>query len=49
VYGIIYAYERLKEKEFVKEIKGKNPTFVCVIATSETAKIPGISAAGKKS
>jgi len=47
VYGIIYAYERLKGEEFVEEIKGKNPTFVCVIATSETAKIPGISAAGK--
>ena len=43
----IYAYQREKGERFVEKIRGKNPVFVCVIATTETAKIPGISAAGK--
>lgn len=34
---------------FVKRLKEKRPLFVCIIGTSETAKIPGISAAGKNS
>jgi len=32
---------------FLSRITGKKPLFVCAIATTETAKIPGISAAGK--
>jgi len=34
-------------ERFLSRITGKNPLFVCTIATTETAKIPGISAAGK--
>jgi uncharacterized protein (TIGR00303 family) len=45
--NLIYANEKEKGEKFVKELEGKNPVFVCVIATTETAKIPGISAAGK--
>ena len=47
MYGLIYAYGRERGEKFVKEVKGKKPVFVCVIATTETAKIPGISAAGR--
>jgi uncharacterized protein (TIGR00303 family) len=32
----------------MKELEGKKPLFVCTIATTETAKIQGISAAGEK-
>ncbi len=34
-------------KKFLADIEGMGPAFLCVIATTETAKIPGISAAGK--
>ncbi|MBE3116298.1 TIGR00303 family protein [Candidatus Bathyarchaeota archaeon] len=37
----------LKAKAFLDEIDGKNPLFICTIATTETAKIPGLSAAGQ--
>ena len=47
MYNLIYAYEKEKGKKFIEELRGKDPVFVCVIATTETAKIPGISAAGK--
>ncbi len=33
-------------KNFKKKIEGKKPLFLCVIGNTETAKIPGISAAG---
>jgi len=44
---IILVYNEEKAKRFIKRIEGKNPLFICVIGTTETAKIPGISAAGK--
>lgn len=37
----------LKGEAFLEQISGKKPLFVLTIATSETGKIPGISAAGK--
>lgn len=46
-YDIILFYEEAKGKDFLARIEGKNPLFVCVIGTTETAKIPGLSAAGK--
>lgn len=36
-----------KGEAFLEQISGKKPLFVLTIATSETGKIPGISAAGK--
>lgn len=47
IYGIILAYNETRAKAFIEELRGKNPLFVCTIGTTETAKIPGISAAGK--
>ncbi|MEM2319829.1 MAG: TIGR00303 family protein [Candidatus Bathyarchaeia archaeon] len=44
---IIPFYEETRGKEFLAKIEGKNPLFICVIGTTETAKIPGLSAAGK--
>jgi len=44
---VILAHNTLKAEAFLKGLMGKNPLFVCVISTTETAKIPGISAAGK--
>ncbi|KKL84983.1 hypothetical protein LCGC14_1779830, partial [marine sediment metagenome] len=32
--------------DFVSKVKGKKPLFICVLGNTETAKIPGISAAG---
>lgn len=46
-YDVIFALNEGKCKEFLKEIEGRIPAFICVIGTTETAKIPGISAAGK--
>ncbi|MCR6691711.1 MAG: TIGR00303 family protein [archaeon YNP-LCB-003-016] len=47
IYDIILAYEESKCEDFIKRIEGKKPLFIHVIGTTETAKIPGISAAGK--
>lgn len=44
--GIIVAAEEKLAHEFIEKIWGKQPTFVCTIGNTETAKIPGISAAG---
>ena len=43
---IIIAHNEPKAEEFMSELMGKEPIFICVIANTETAKIPGISAAG---
>jgi uncharacterized protein (TIGR00303 family) len=37
----------LKSKAFLREIESKKPLFLCTIATTETGKIPGLSAAGQ--
>ncbi|MEM2099255.1 MAG: TIGR00303 family protein [Candidatus Bathyarchaeia archaeon] len=44
---VLLVHNELKGEAFLDEISGKKPLFVCTIATTETAKIPGISAAGK--
>ncbi len=46
-FDVVYKSNESKGKAFLEEIQGKKPLFVCTIATTETAKIPGISAAGK--
>src|SRR5512136_2261401 len=46
MYDIILAHSQIKAKEFLERISGKSPLFICTLATSETAKISGISAAG---
>ncbi|MCW4004247.1 MAG: TIGR00303 family protein [Candidatus Bathyarchaeota archaeon] len=43
---VLIANNELKAKAFMEEIEGKNPLFIATIATTETGKIPGLSAAG---
>jgi len=47
IYDVILAHEEASAEAFMKKIEGKKPLFVCVIGSTETAKIPGLSAAGK--
>lgn len=47
IYDVILFHEEDKGREFLMRIEGKNTLFICTIGTTETAKIPGISAAGK--
>jgi uncharacterized protein (TIGR00303 family) len=44
---ILFAYNESKGKTFLEKIIGKKPLFACTLGTTETAKIPGISAAGE--
>lgn len=46
-HDIILAHNETEGERFLKEVEGKSPLFTCVIGTTETAKIPGISAAGR--
>jgi uncharacterized protein (TIGR00303 family) len=46
-FDIIIAYNKQKAEAFLSEIEGKNPLFIATIATTETGKIPGVSAAGQ--
>jgi uncharacterized protein (TIGR00303 family) len=43
---IIFAHNQTKGQAFLKKITGKNPLFMCTLGVTETAKIPGLSAAG---
>jgi uncharacterized protein (TIGR00303 family) len=43
---VLISHNELKAQAFLDEIQGKNPLFICTIATTETGKIPGLSAAG---
>jgi uncharacterized protein (TIGR00303 family) len=47
VFDVLLAHNEFKAEAFIKELDGKKPLFVCTIATTETAKIQGISAAGE--
>jgi uncharacterized protein (TIGR00303 family) len=47
VFDALLFHNEFKAEAFIKELEGKKPLFVCTIATTETAKIPEISAAGK--
>ena len=47
LFDVLLAHNKFKAEAFMKELEGKKPLFVCTIATTETAKIQGISAAGE--
>jgi uncharacterized protein (TIGR00303 family) len=47
ISDIILFHEETRGEAFLRQLEGKNPLFVCTIGNTETAKIPGISAAGK--
>jgi len=47
IFDVLLAHNEFKAEAFINELEGKKPLFVCTIATTETAKIQGISAAGK--
>jgi len=47
VYDIMLVHEENRGEAFLRRLEGKSPLFICTIATTETAKTPGISAAGK--
>lgn len=44
---VILVHGESKGRAFLRRLEGKRPLFICAIGTTETAKIPGISAAGK--
>ncbi|MDR2708324.1 MAG: TIGR00303 family protein [Nitrososphaerota archaeon] len=46
-FDIIIANNKPKAEAFLSEIEDKNPLFIATIATTETGKIPGLSAAGQ--
>jgi len=43
---VLLACNEPKGQAFLDEMDGKNPLFIATIATTETGKIPGLSAAG---
>jgi uncharacterized protein (TIGR00303 family) len=43
---VLFAHNQTKAKAFLNNLEGKAPLFLCTIATTETGKIPGLSAAG---
>jgi len=47
IHDIILFHEEIKGNAFLARLEGKSPLFICTTGTTETAKIPGISAAGK--
>jgi len=47
IFDVMLVRNESKGEAFLDEMRGKKPLFVCTIATTDTAKIPGISAAGK--
>jgi uncharacterized protein (TIGR00303 family) len=46
-FDVLFVHNELKAEGFLDELRGKKPLFVLTIATTETGRIPGISAAGK--
>lgn len=46
-FDVLFANNALKAEGFLDEIRAKKPLFILTIATTETGKIAGISAAGK--
>jgi len=38
--------DRSKASQFIEKLKGKNPAFICTIANTRTAMVPGITVAG---
>ena len=47
IHDVLLFHEANKGEGFLERLEGKKPLFICTIGTTETAKIPGISAAGK--
>ena len=47
IFDVLLVQNELKGEAFLDEMRAKKPLFICTIATTETAKIPRISAAGK--
>lgn len=47
MYDVILAHNETEGRDFLRRINGRSPVFGCVIGVTETAKIAGISAAGK--
>ncbi len=47
IFDVMLVRNELKAEAFLNEIGDRKPLFVCTIASTDTAKIPGISAAGK--
>lgn len=47
IYDVMLVHEEAKGEGLLENLKGKHPLFICAIGTTETAKIPSISAAGK--
>lgn len=45
-YDVLMA-EEAGGNAFLAKIDGRNPLYICVIGATETAKVPGLSAAGK--
>ena len=46
-FDVLFANSEFKAEAFLDELRGKKPLFILTIATTETGKIAGISAAGK--
>jgi uncharacterized protein (TIGR00303 family) len=46
-FDVLLVNNAFKAEAFLEELRGKKPLFVLTIATTETGKISGISAAGK--
>lgn len=44
---ILRVFSESRADRFLRSVEGSRPIFICTIGTTETAKIPGISAAGK--
>lgn len=44
---VLLVHNETGARKFLRELEGEEPVFVCVIGNTETAKIPGISAAGR--
>ena len=47
VHDVMLVHEEKKGETFLERLEGKKPLFICTIGTTETAKNPSISAAGK--
>nr|MDO8099629.1 TIGR00303 family protein [Candidatus Njordarchaeota archaeon] len=47
VQDMMMVHGENEDGGFLRGLRGKIPLFICAIGTTETAKIPGISAAGK--
>lgn len=47
IYDVLLTHLEDEGESFLRKLEGKRPLFVCVIGTTDAAKIPGISVAGE--